>query len=161
MMKKVLSLFQRKIYSIKSALDINGINIAVHPFGKDGLGKHLGIDSNQIYSFDGWEVYNASAELAVPGILPFGANENAAEYYKTLSCYNSNLGACAFTDGHSVEVIGRSYTWLNLKTVSIDNLRTAIQQNKNFNNLHMEPAKWDAFKHSVNMIKCNLSNSSA
>lgn len=149
---------------LKFADDFKGIKIAVHPFGRDGLTGYLMGNSNLLNQFDGWEVYNATAELAIPGILPFNANKGSNEFYNLYLENNYLIGVCAFTDGHSVGVIGRSYTNLDLKDVSIKSLKDAIKTNSfynNYNNLHREPAKWDAFKHAVNMVKHKLFNCGA
>lgn len=141
--------------ALKSADDINGIKIAVHPFGLSGIGEYF---ANPNYrelfrKLDGWEVYNSSAELAIPGFLPFNANEKSIQFYSFGTLKYSGIGACAFTDGHSAEVVGKSYTELYPeKEVSVDSLRDAIKENTAYRTLHMEPIKWDAFKHAVKMF---------
>lgn len=141
--------------ALKSADEINGINIVAHPFGRDGLGPYLMGNFYLTKNFDGWEVYNASAELAIPGVLPFNANKESAEFYNNYLRNKINIGACAFTDGHSVEVIGRSYTGYSgiYHSNLFDDLKNRIRNNKDFRNLHTDPAKLDALKHSYNMAK--------
>ncbi len=143
--------------ALKSADDFNGIKIAAHPFSRDGLGDYLNYNLDLCNKLDGWEIYNASAELSIPKILPFFANENSIKFYNEFLINDYNIGACAFTDGHSVGVVGKSYTDLYLEDFSVDSLRDAIKYNT-FENLHMESAKWDAFKHAVNMVKHKLFN---
>jgi hypothetical protein len=144
--------------ALKSAGDFRGIKIAVHPFGREGISEYIREHILLSAMLDGWEIYNASADLAVPGVLPFNANEKSAEFYNFCLKNDYNLGACAFTDGHSPEVIGRSYS--EYCCINRDNLlmslRQRIRQNQDFDNLHMEPAKLDAFKHAVNMAKQRL-----
>lgn len=139
--------------AIKAADDFGTIKITVHPFGRDGLGYYLRENINLLEQFDGWEVYNASAELAIPFILPFNANLKSQKFYNSILGYDYGIGACAFTDGHSPEIIGMSYTILSLNEdpLSIEFIRKAIKRNKTFENLHMKPAKLDAFKHAKNM----------
>lgn len=140
--------------ALKSADDFNGIKIAVHPFSKDGLGNYLNFNQDLCSNFDGWEVYNASAELAILGILPKDANKNSIEFYNSVIRKNFDVGTCAFTDGHSVEVIGRSYSdYYCIVSDSLGYLKQRIKQNKSFDNLHMEPAKLDALKHAYNIAK--------
>ncbi|MBU0894316.1 MAG: hypothetical protein KKF48_04520 [Nanoarchaeota archaeon] len=146
--------------ALKSAEDFDAIKIIVHPFSRDGLGEYLNENFPLLEEFDAWEVYNASAELLIPGLLPKNANKKAQDYYKNFIDQNtplgsfSSIGACAFTDGHSAEVIGTSYTKIK------DNgglfllmLKSGIKQNKNFDNLYMQPAKKDALKHCYHMAK--------
>jgi len=148
-----------KTLSLEDALtcadDFNGIKIAVHPFSKDGLGDYLTPNQDLCENLDGWEVYNASAELAIPGILPKDANKRSMEFYNLYLENKYPLGMCAFTDGHSVEVIGRSYT--DYSGISQEDLLSSLKQeikgNKYFRNLHMEPAKGDALKHACNIAK--------
>lgn len=148
--------------ALRKADDFNGIKIVVHPMGGEGLGEYLINHFHLFPEFNGWEVYNASAELSVPCVLPRKANEKSAGYYISQlnggidAGFDLNIGACAFTDGHSVDVIGRSYTKLPKpdKTSSqnfIESLRVEIKGNKTFENLHCESAKWDAFKHCYHM----------
>lgn len=144
--------------TLKSAHEINGINIVVHPFGKDGLGNYLNFNQDLCSNFDGWEVYNSSAELSILGVLPFNANKESVEFYNSVIRKNFNLGACAFTDGHSADVIGRSYTeycCIDRENL-LSSLKQRIKQNKTFENLHMESAKWDALKHAYNIAKDKL-----
>ncbi|MDD5358175.1 MAG: hypothetical protein PHX80_03460 [Candidatus Nanoarchaeia archaeon] len=138
--------------ALKSAEDFNGIKIAVHPFGWSGTGNYISEHPHLLYSFDGWEVYNASSELAIPGFLPSEANQDSSFFYNSIIKENFPIGACAFTDGHSAEVIGRSYTKLDIKKLSIDSLRKGIKENTNFENLYTQSAKFDAFKHAVKMV---------
>lgn len=148
-----------KTLSLEEALnradDLNGIKIAVHPFSKDGLGDYLIPNQDLCKDLDGWEVYNASAELAIPGVLPKGANKKSMEFYNLYLENKYPLGMCAFTDGHSVEVIGRSYSdYSGISREDLfSSLKQEIKENKYFKNLHMEPAKLDAFKHAYNMAK--------
>lgn len=154
--KKVLSLED----SLKKSQDFGTIKIPVHPFGKDGIGPYL-IDHKELLEFfDALEMYNASAALWIPGILPRKANKKAKEFYydQIIHYYDIDMGICAFTDGHSPEIIGRSYTSLETLEKSfseihlIHNLKKRLRKNKIIENLHMEPAKMDAFKHAWNMF---------
>ncbi len=148
-----------KLLSLEDALkfadDIDGIKIAVHPFGKDGIGEYLRKHEALLQKFDGWEIYNSSAELAVPGILPFNANKKSLKFYNShLLWVNYNIGACAFTDGHSVGVMGKSYTIIPL--LGRENFMFYLKKgikSRFPSDVHTEPAKWDAFKHSINMVK--------
>ncbi len=142
---------------LRQADDFNGIKIAVHPCGRDGLVSYLVEHPKLLEQFDGWEVYNSTAELSIPQILPRNANRNSAELYNEVLVNLYDIGACAFTDGHSPEVIGRSYTNLNLENwigfYPFSKIRNAIKENKDSKNLHMKPAKWDALKHCYHMAK--------
>lgn len=144
--------------ALKKANDFNGIKIVVHPMGRDGLGKYLDKNFRLFAEFDGWEVYNASAELSVPGILPRKANEKSAEYYFSDLCAGFvEMGVCAFTDGHSVGVIGKSYTKvprpMNISSeIFIEGLRNGIRENQDFDNLYFDSAKWDCLKHVYHMV---------
>jgi len=138
--------------ALKSANEFNGIKIAVHPFGWSGAGNYISNNRRLLYSFDGWEIYNASAELSIPGFLPSGANGKSEIFYNFDIKSQFDIGACAFTDGHSVNVVGKSYTNLYLETVSLDSLRKAIKKNKSSYNLHMESNKKDAFVHACKMF---------
>lgn len=147
--------------TLKKADDITGgINtkIVAHPFAREGQGPYLEKHPELFEQFDAWEVYNASAELSIPGFLPRNANKRAAKFYDKELGYCHDIGAVAFTDGHSVDVIGKSYTMLpklnteNIETF-LESLRKGIRGNKGFENLHMEPAKWDSLKHVYHMAK--------
>jgi hypothetical protein len=148
--------------ALRQANDFNGAKVAVHPWGMEGLAPYLMQHPELFNQFDGWEVHNSSAELSIPPILPMNANKNSAELYNSMLVNLYDIGACSFTDGHSPEVIGTSYTSLNLSAnlnskdwigfYSPSKIKNAIRENKDFRNLHMEPAKWDAFKHCGNMV---------
>ncbi len=135
--------------TFKEAVDFNAITIVDHPFYKGGVNPERVLRFNP----DGWEVYNASAELSIPLLLPKYANKKSQEFYISNIREKYNIGACAFTDGHSIEVIGRSYTNLDIKdNISVDSLRDVIRANKSLENLHMEPAKLDSLVHAYNMV---------
>ena len=64
------------------------------------------------------------------------------------------MGCCAFTDGHSIEAIGTSYTYLpKLDITNSEKLRksikAALEQTVNKEHLVKNPAKIDAFMHGV------------
>ena len=144
--------------ALKQANDIRGIKIIVHPSGKDGLVEFLVNHPKLFEEFEGFEVYNASAELSIPRLLPRNANQRAAKFYDRELKNKYGIGAAAFTDGHSVKVIGRSYTEVpELKTenieIFIESLGEGIRNNRGFENLHREPAKWDSLKHVYHMAK--------
>ena len=145
--------------ALKKADDFGyNARIVVHPIGNFGLADYLINNPRLFEQFDGWEVYNASAALPVPKFIPLKANQTSMAYYIN-SVQQHGLGACAFTDGHSAGVIGRSYTqipdFVKITFEDTENfiefLRQGIKSNKNIENLHMKPAKLDALKHCVYM----------
>ncbi len=170
----VLGLREGKNITSKTYSDIfkqgkeehNAIFIADHPFYVEGIGHYIirGPKEREetLSQLDGWEGYNATAELWFPKILPRGANNKAQQFYNEEIKDKYDIGIIATTDGHSVEVIGRSHTILPEidKTNSVtlnDSLRRSIGKNKSMENLVMRPNKMDAFMHSVNMAKFSLS----
>jgi len=147
--------------SLKVAEDLDTTRIIVHPFFRDGMGAYVSKNPELLHRFHAWEIYNASAQLGqiLPqnSQVPPGANSNAFNFYKDTIEGNYNLGIVSFTDGHSVNVIGTSYTEIEINpqiasTSFFNSLREQIQRNKTFYNLNREPAKGDAFKHASHMI---------
>ncbi|MBU0894439.1 MAG: hypothetical protein KKF48_05170 [Nanoarchaeota archaeon] len=139
--------------SFSEAKDYNAVTIVDHPFYKGGAGPKI-LD----FEPDGWEVYNASAEFWFPKLLPIGANEKSAKFYNEEIRDNHDTGACSFTDGHSPNVIGKSYTMLPLldkqtPQALINSLRQGIKGVKSFDYLHREPNRTDAFIHAAFMTK--------
>lgn len=149
--------------AIKAAIDFNTKNIIVHPFFKEGMGPYLEqimrtdllIFSNFLRNFHGFEVYNASAELGQllfpNNYLPRNANPKAAQFYEDAIRNKFDVGTWASTDGHSVGIIGTSYTESEnppRKDHFMSDLGTAIVVSRDDERLHKEPAKWDAFKHA-------------
>jgi hypothetical protein len=142
--------------ALKRASDLNCIKIAVHPCGRDGIARNKTPTEANMVMLDGWEVYNASAALSVPGILPFKANEKSNEFYNRVIRGKFSVGQCAFTDGHSANVIGRAYTTLSMDNPTIENMRVAIRFNIDSETLHCSPAKIDAFIHAYRMTVRNI-----
>jgi len=140
--------------ALTAANDFETIKIAVHPFSKDGIGYYLKRNKSLLEEFNGWEIYNSSAELFIPGILPKNANQKSRDFYFSDIKDVYEIGACAFTDGHSCEVIGKSYTIIeDNKNLFFKMLKLGIKNNKDTRNLHMESAKNDALKHCFHMAK--------
>lgn len=131
---------------IKEANEIGAGTIAIHPYLR-GTGEYLEKHPELIEQIDSIEIYNASVEL-------FGSRHN--NLTKRLFVYgiHHNIGCCAFTDGHSINAIGTSYT--NIPELDITNsetlkksLREALLQTRSAHYLKMNSAKIDAFMHCV------------
>jgi hypothetical protein len=143
--------------AIKEAKDLGGILVAVHPFYYQGIGNFLISNNNLISQFSSWEVYNGSAEFSFPFVLPAGSNKKANEFYEEmLPEFSNELGMSSFTDGHSVDVVGKCYTDLPLKedffrTNFIENLNSSLRNIKVPSKLHMEQNISDAAIHAFKM----------
>jgi hypothetical protein len=157
MQMKVIKNLEDAIYYSK---DIGGILDAVHPYAREGIGSFLEKHPELIKQFSVWEVYNASAELSFPFILPKGANQKAHDFYfNTLyKQADLNIGISAATDGHSLGVVGRSYTNLELELPSpsshsqfMDNLDSSLRRVKGVDSLQKESNKAEAAVHAFNM----------
>jgi len=136
--------------------------VIVHPFEHGGFGPYLKNEPEILERFDGFEVYNASAALG--NLFPplgFLANWRATRFYRNNIKNKYNVGAVSFTDGHSVEVIGNSYTLFFAGEINpragkenpIPHLTREMRGSRNDNNLTKRPAKWDAFKHVLHMVE--------
>lgn len=144
--------------AIKAAKDLGASLDAVHPFYAESVGKFLSENPELLEHFSSWEVYNGSAELWVPGILPRNANKKALEFYLNVIAPNSslNIGMSASTDGHLTRTIGKCFTLLadfdlTAKDFQID-LDYALRKNKHEGRLYMEPNLGDAAQHAFHMM---------
>ena len=135
--------------------------VIVHPFEHSGFGPYLKNEPGILERFDGFEVYNASAALG-NWLFPLGfmANYRAAKFHKEVINGNYPVGAVSFTDGHSVDVIGNSYTLFFTNEINprvggevIAPLMKEMRASKDDDYLTKRPAKWDAFKHFLHMVE--------
>lgn len=149
-------------FAIKSASDLGAILDAVHPFYAQGIGKFLEENPNTMENFSTFEVYNASAALALPPILPRKANRKALYFYGNIA-RECCLGMNAATDGHSVESLGRAFTFFPTGPQGLselvdlpedDFLHTLDIQFRDvvsLRYLYRKPNRKDAFKHAVDL----------
>jgi len=145
--------------AIHYSKDLGGILDAVHPYAREGIGNFLEKHPELINQFSTWEVYNASAELSFPFILPKGANKKAKDFYfeNLYKRADLDIGISSSTDGHSLGVVGKSYTNLELESPDslhydfIENLDRSLRRVKGVDSLHMEPNKTEAAVHAFNM----------
>jgi hypothetical protein len=146
--------------AINYSKDLGGILDAVHPYAREGIGKFLEEHPSLMEKFSLWEGYNASAEFSFPFILPKGANKKAIDFYfENLSeSTDLNIGLSAATDGHSLGVVGRSYTKIKLELPNpsshsnfINNFHSSLREVKSLDMLHTEPNKMEAAVHAFKM----------
>ncbi|MBS3088902.1 hypothetical protein J4402_03950 [Candidatus Pacearchaeota archaeon] len=114
--------------SIKEAKDANGIIVADHPFGKEGLG-HFFVDeynSHRDYFglLNGWEVFNGEAALWFPGLTPKNANNAAHDIYESYRLEVKGIAAVTSSDGHSLRELGTSYMPLETSD-DYDNIKSS------------------------------------
>lgn len=104
-------------YTLREAKDDHDAVVIVdHPFGKDGLGKYLRANPDLYRQFHGYEIYNSEAAAGRP-LMPKDANENALHEYENAIKLDPNftmVAPVAFTDGHSLREIGRSWTQMRV-----------------------------------------------
>ena len=147
--------------ALKEATDLGGIKIADHPFYRGGIIESIKKNPSLLSYFDSWEVYNAGAELSLFGLLPKNANMKANDfYYIVIRNSGHDVGACSFSDGHSTDIIGRSYTLLpfpNIRnsTALASSLRESLRKTKELVYLINNPSKIDALKHLFNVLFLN------
>jgi hypothetical protein len=146
--------------AIKASKDLGGILDAVHPYAREGIGKFFEEHPELMEQFSTWEGYNGSAELSVPFILPKGANKKAKDFYfeNLYKRADLNIGISAGTDGHSVGVVGKSYTDIEFEIPEysptydfIESLDCALRRVKGVDSLHRESNKAEAAIHAFKM----------
>jgi|WetSurMetagenome_2_1015567.scaffolds.fasta_scaffold244618_2 hypothetical protein len=144
--------------AINYSKDLGGILDAVHSYAREGIGKFLEEHPNLMEKFSIWEGYNASVELSLPFILPKGANQKSIDFYfENLSKRTDlSIGLSAGTDGHSMGVVGRSYTQIKLELPNpsshsnfINNFHSSLREVKSLDMLHTESNKREAAVHAV------------
>jgi len=160
---KWTNIASKKLKNVLEELtDLKTARIAVHPGQKDGIMEYVSENPRLLFLIDSWEIYNAEAELWVPGFLPKHANEKAEDFYfrEIMEKGYSGIGICSFTDGHGEKEIGRSYTWL--PPVDITNpdalkfsLKNGLRETHDLKYLVMRPAKLAALKHAVELKVIN------
>lgn len=147
--------------ALERADEFGVAKIIVHPFGIGGFGHYLKTGEGILEEFDAYEVYNSSAALGdfVP-LLGFRANCLAAKFYDERIDSRYSVGAVSFTDGHSVNVIGRAHSWVPSFSPEKREFESVLQQrlvcSKNDRNLVKEPARWDASKHALHMVEDSI-----
>lgn len=144
-------------YSLKDASDKEGKSVLVHPYSKNGVGKYLEEHLGLLDFLCGYEVYNGSAELCIPKVLPWKANKKAVISYFSKGMNLKNVGMCCFTDGHDERVVGRCSTKISEINASdsesfFNSLEKNIREKKGPVDLVKCSNKWDAFKHAFNMV---------
>ena len=145
--------------ALKRAEGFGVVKVIVHPFEYGGFGPYLKENPGILERFDGFEVYNASAALG-DWFFPLGfrANHKAAEFYKENIKARYEVGAVSFTDGHSVGVIGTSYTRMPAIPTDTEEgfmrcLKIGIQSSPDDALLlKKRPVRWDATKHVGHMV---------
>ena len=146
--------------ALKRADDFGVGKVIVHAFEYGGFGHYLKEEPGILERFDGFEVYNASAALGdwFP-LLGFMANHKASNFYRDNINGKYNVGALSFTDGHSAEVIGLSYTPFFTKEINpeignvLNPLINEMHGSKDDFYLMKRPARWDAMKHVTHMVE--------
>jgi len=146
--------------ALKRADDFGVVKVIVHPFEYGGFGPYLKENPGILERFDGFEVYNASAALG-DWFFPLGfrANHRAAEFYGEKIEARYQVVAVSFTDGHSVGVIGRSYTRMpaiptDTEEGFMKGLKMGIQGSPDDALLlKKRPARWDAIKYVGHMVE--------
>jgi len=150
--------------AIKEAKDLGAVLSVVHPFYHQGIGKFLQENIDILPEFSTFEAYNGSAEFSFPPILPTKANFKAASFYSDnlelfKNYFDAHIGISSATDGHSVRVIGKCYTELDLPNDFYHNTNSNLISQLDFSlrsivssrKLHMEPNAKDAAIHAVKM----------
>lgn len=99
--------------TLKEAKDYDGIIVADHPFGRDGLGPYLEKNRGLLEKFDAIETFNGEA-IYIPILLPQYANTKAQAFYNSIRD-DFDIGQLSSSDGHSFYEIGRNWTQLNLQ----------------------------------------------
>ncbi|MFA5173836.1 MAG: hypothetical protein WC438_01505 [Candidatus Pacearchaeota archaeon] len=132
--------------TLKEAKDNNGIIIADHPFYFEGLGKYLIKNPDLIEDFDAIEIHNGCANF-----YPFNANKKARIFYNHQTPFD-DLGSVSFSDGHSLNEIGSSYTCLENIDFSdspklLDSLKTAIKSHKDISRDKQHNSRFRTLEH--------------
>ena len=123
--------------SLISSKDNKALIILPHPFFIDGLGPYLEKNKDLLNYFNGIEIFNGEA---------LWGNKEAQEFYNKLKLEMAfgghEIGACSFSDGHSLYEIGNCCTpitklWKqNYNSATgeeiIDSLKLAIAWNHDF-----------------------------
>jgi hypothetical protein len=152
--------------SLKEAVDSGLIIGTVHRYYKSGLGMYLEKHAELEGYFDFDEIFNAGAELSIPGLFPAGANEKARRNYEEnmqgkifVNPYTGEqhlIGAASFTDGHSERIIGKSYTLIkplgeleDYKGFApiLESLRRNLREVQSLDSLHRKGTKLASLKH--------------
>lgn len=136
---------------VKQANEMGAGTIAIHPY-LQGTGKYLEQHPELLDQIDSIEIYNASLEL----FSLFGKNYNGLTKRLFVHGINHNIGCCAFTDGHSINAIGTSYTMIpKLDITSSETLRSslkqALEQTIEKKHLVKNPATIDSLVHGVQL----------
>lgn len=141
--------------SFKESKDNDGITVLDHPCFLDGvIAKNP--EKYLEYFERGWidaiEVHNGEAWLPVRGCIFKNANKKAQQIYNQIRD-EYDIGAISTSDGHSVNEIGMSYTFLEKPDFSspeklIESLRKSIREHKDFSN-----------DKQINSIKATLNHS--
>ena len=136
---------------VKEANDIGAGTIAIHPYFQ-GTGKYLERHPELLDQIDSIEIYNASLEL----FSLFGKNYNGLTKRLFIHGIHHDLGCCAFTDGHSIESIGTSYTMIpelnmNSSQALRSSLKKALEQTIKKEHLVKNSAIIDSFIHGVQL----------
>ncbi|MFH1376909.1 MAG: hypothetical protein ABIH25_04700 [Candidatus Woesearchaeota archaeon] len=104
--------------TLKEMEDKDAIIVADHPMYKLGILLALKNDTIRLEKtlarLDAVEVHNGISVLPIPGCMSFRANQNAQKFYDKVKENFPDLGALINTDGHSVNEIGTSFTFLNM-----------------------------------------------
>lgn len=140
-------------YSLDEADEYGATKVLVHGFYIRGIGKYVRANQDLLEKIDAIELFNAQAELWIPGFLPRNANKKARRFYHEVRWDYPHLGATAFSDGDSKFELGRNYTRIkeldkrNPKTL-VDSLKQAVREARE-EDLKMKPAKFGAVKHAI------------
>jgi hypothetical protein len=88
--------------------------IADHPFHKAGIGPYLQQHPEEYKRFDGYEVFNRTASLPLPGYAQ--ANQKALKEFQEVQIKHMHPTLFAFesTDGHSPSEVGRTYMTIEM-----------------------------------------------
>jgi len=102
--------------TILEGRSVRGIIVADHPFYRMGILRAIGESDRErrdkvLHSLDAMEIHNGEAVLI--GLGQF-ANSDASAFYSAMHSKFPNLGALISSDGHSLNEIGSSYTYLEL-----------------------------------------------
>jgi hypothetical protein len=145
--------------SLKEAEDNHGVIIADHGFFLDGIFTKQRPDKHLKY-LDGIEIHSGEAWLPHPRYYP--ANKKAQEFYNKIK-YFYDIGAISTSDGHSVNEIGMSYTFLEKPDFSsperlIESLRKSIREHKDFSQDKQTNAYLGTLNHAGKIVVARLAS---
>jgi hypothetical protein len=134
---------------IREAGDIGAPTIAIHPY-LQGTGESLEKNPELLEYIDSIEIFNSALAL-------FGEKYNALAKKLYQRSTQQNLGCCSFTDGHSIRVIGTSYTEIPELDITSSaalrkSLKESLRQTKSEKHLTENPARMDVLIHAFELF---------